>query len=67
MAQWLEHWVCNPGVASSSLTFGKKNSASLNPILPGGAGWLFSSVTAERLKLESLKFASLTLYVYSKN
>ena len=22
-ARWLEHWVCNPGVASSSLTFGK--------------------------------------------
>ena len=22
IAQWLEHWVCNPGVASSSLTFG---------------------------------------------
>ena len=22
VAQWLEHWVCNPGVASSSLTFG---------------------------------------------
>ena len=22
-AQWLEHWVCNPGVASSSLTIGK--------------------------------------------
>ena len=21
-AQWLEHWVCNPGVASSSLTIG---------------------------------------------
>ena len=21
-AEWLEHWVCNPGVASSSLTFG---------------------------------------------
>ena len=24
IAQWLEHWVCNPGVASSSLTIGKK-------------------------------------------
>ena len=23
IAQWLEHWVCNPGVASSSLTFGR--------------------------------------------
>ena len=22
IAQWLEHWVCNPGVASSSLTIG---------------------------------------------
>ena len=22
IAQWLEHWVCNPGVASLSLTFG---------------------------------------------
>ena len=22
VAQWLEHWVCNPGVASSGLTFG---------------------------------------------
>ena len=22
IAQWLEHWVCSPGVASSSLTFG---------------------------------------------
>ena len=22
IAQWLKHWVCNPGVASSSLTIG---------------------------------------------
>ena len=22
VAQWLEHWVCNPGVASSRLTIG---------------------------------------------
>ena len=22
IAQWLEHWVCNPGVVSSSLTTG---------------------------------------------
>ena len=22
IAQWLEHWVCNPGVASSGLTIG---------------------------------------------
>ena len=25
IAQWLEHWVCNPGVASSSLTIGNFN------------------------------------------
>ena len=26
MAQWLEHWVCNPGVASSRLTIGTYTS-----------------------------------------
>ena len=28
MAQWLEHWVCNPGVASSRLTIGNINGIS---------------------------------------
>ena len=29
IAQWLEHWVCNPGVASSSLTIGNFNFFSM--------------------------------------
>ena len=31
--QWLEHWVCNPGVASSSLTFGNLMLVLRNMVL----------------------------------
>ena len=29
IAQWLEHWVCNPGVASSTLTIDLSHFASV--------------------------------------
>ena len=31
--QWIEHWVCNPGVASSSLTFGNLMLVLKNMVL----------------------------------
>ena len=33
VAQWLEHWVCNPGVASSSLTIGNSSCCIRNILL----------------------------------